>query len=83
MIKNEVLDVINKRISLRAYSDQPINCEEENAIVNAAMRAPTAGNQMLYSMIIIRDPKKKALLAELCDKTAISAKSTVFNVICG
>lgn len=59
MIKNEVLDVIDKRISLRAYSGQPISSEEENAIVNAAMRAPTAGNQMLYSMIIIRDPKKR------------------------
>ena len=32
MIKNEVLDVIDKRISLRAYSGQPISSEEENAI---------------------------------------------------
>ncbi len=80
MIKNEVLDVIDKRISLRAYSDQPINCEEENAIVNAAMRAPTAGNQMLYSMIIIRDPKKKALLAELCDHQAFAAKAPLMIV---
>lgn len=80
MIKNDVLDVIGQRISLRAYSDEPITSEEENAIVNAAMRAPTAGNQMLYSMIIIRDAKKKELLAELCDHQPFVAKAPLMIV---
>ena len=80
MIKNEVLDVIAKRTSLRAYRDQPLTTEEEQAIIHAAMRAPTAGNQMLYSMIIIRDPQKKARLAELCDHQAFAAKAPLMIV---
>lgn len=77
---NEVLEVIEQRISLRAYSDVPISSEEEEAILHAAMRAPTAGNQMLYSMIIIRDQEKKQLLSELCDHQPFIAKAPLMII---
>lgn len=77
---NEVLEVIEQRISLRAYSDIPISSEEEEAILHAAMRAPTAGNQMLYSMIIIRDQERKQLLSELCDHQPFIAKAPLMII---
>lgn len=77
---NDVLEVIEKRISLRAYSEGAISEEEENAILHAAMRAPTAGNQMLYSMIVIRDQQKKDKLAALCDHQAFMAKAPLMIV---
>ena len=52
---NETLKVIRSRTSLRTYDAKPLREEEENAIIESALLAPTAGNQMLYSMIIIRD----------------------------
>ena len=52
---NETLKVIRSRTSLRTYAAKPLREEEENAIIESALLAPTAGNQMLYSMIIIRD----------------------------
>ena len=55
MIKNTVMDVINDRTSLRIYDDRPVTEEELQTILHAAMRAPTAGNQMLYSIIVIRE----------------------------
>ena len=78
---NEVLEVIEQRISLRAYSDIPISSEEEEAILHAAMRAPTAGNQMLYSMIIIRDQERKQLLSELCDHQPFIAKAPLMIIL--
>lgn len=75
-----VMDVIRNRTSLRFYGDQPITKEEEVMILEAAMRAPTAGNQMLYSMIIIRDQKKKDLLAESCDHQPFIAKAPLVIV---
>ena len=49
---NPVLDTIKNRVSLRTYDNRPVTEEELQAILEAAMRAPTAGNQMLYSIIV-------------------------------
>ncbi len=72
---NDVLQTIANRISLRVYKDQPIDETDKNAIIQAAMRAPTAGNQMLYSMIVIKDQANKKRLSELCDHQAFIAKA--------
>lgn len=74
-MKNAVLDVLYNRTSLRVYDEREISKEEEVAIIKSAMLAPTAGNQMLYSMIIMRDQKKKERLSELCDHQAFIAKA--------
>ncbi len=61
---NETLQVIHNRRSVRAYQDKPIDRATINAIIQAAMRSPTAGNMMLYSMIEIEDQTMKDKLAE-------------------
>lgn len=75
-----VLSVIRNRQSLRIFDTKAICEEEENALIEAAMRAPTAGNQMLYSMIIIRDQAKKERLAQLCDHQPFMAKAPLMIV---
>lgn len=79
-MKNDVLKLIDERISLRAFKDTALSEEEENAIIHAAMRAPTAGNQMLYSMIVVRDQERKNLLSELCDHQPFIAKAPLMIV---
>lgn len=66
-MENETLKLIRNRTSLRAYDPAPLTEDEENTIIESALLAPTAGNQMLYSMIIIRDAEKKKRLSKLCD----------------
>lgn len=66
-MENNVLTTIRNRTSLRVYDAKPLSQEEENLIIDSAILAPTAGNQMLYSMIIIRDNDKKRKLSKLCD----------------
>lgn len=72
---NQTLKVIDGRKSVRAYSDQPVTDEEKNLILQAAMRAPTAGNMMLYSIIEIEDQTTKDRLAETCDHQPFIAKA--------
>ncbi len=79
-MKNSVLDVLYQRTSLRVYDDRPVTKEEEDAIIKSAIQAPTAGNQMLYSMIIIRDQKRKERLSELCDHQPFIAKASLVIV---
>jgi FMN reductase (NADPH)/FMN reductase [NAD(P)H] len=58
---------MNARCSTRTYSGQPITAEEKRAILHTAMRAPTAGNLMLYSIIEVEGQALKDRLAETCD----------------
>lgn len=79
-MKNDVLDCIKNRTSLRVFEQREISTEEKDKIIESAMLAPTAGNQMLYSMIIIADSKKKERLAELCDHQPFIAKAPLVIV---
>ena len=48
---NETIEVLMKRKSVRVFEQKDIPAEVKEAILGAAMRAPTAGNSMLYSIL--------------------------------
>lgn len=77
---NSTIDLINKRVSLRKYSEREVTPEVLDVILNSAMRAPTAGNTMMYSMIVIRDEEKKKRLSQTCDNQPFIAKAPVVIV---
>lgn len=72
---NPTLTVIQNRRSVRKFADTPLTTEEKDALLNAAMRAPTAGNMMLYSIIEVEDQKLKDRLAVSCDNQPFIASS--------
>ena len=64
---NDAIKVLLNRVSLRKYDEKHISQEEINLIIDCAIRAPTAGNNMLYSIILIKDKSTKEKLAISCD----------------
>ena len=64
---NPVMEVLLRRKSVRAYEEREIGEQEKDQILSAVMRAPTAGNMMLYSVIEVRDQGAKDTLAKTCD----------------
>ena len=72
---NDTLKTILNRRSTRKYADTPITREEKNTILQAAMRAPTAGNMMLYSIIEVEDQVLKDKLAITCDNQPFIASA--------
>ncbi len=72
---NHTIEVINNRKSIRAYSDVPISQAQKDVILNAALRSPTAGNMMLYSIIDVMDQKKKDQLVKTCDNQPFIARA--------
>jgi len=64
---NQVMDVLMKRRSVRAYEEREISPEVRAEILKATLRAPTAGNMMLYSILDITDQSIKDTLAVTCD----------------
>ena len=64
---NPIIEVIQKRKSVRSYQDRSIPEDVKQTILQAAIRAPTAGNMMLYSIIEVTDQATKDRLVETCD----------------
>lgn len=79
---NQVIKQLKERKSVRVFTDRPITPEEESAILEAAVNAPTAGNQQLYTIINVTDPQLKARLAESCDHQNFIAKAPLVLVFC-
>ncbi len=77
---NPVIDLLERRCSTRSYAPAPITADEHAVILHAAMRAPTAGNLMLYSIIEVDDPTLKARLAETCDDQPFIARAPLVLV---
>lgn len=73
----KTIELLNQRRSIRAYSARPITKEDEKVIIHAAIRAPTAGNLMLYSILKITDQKLKEKLAITCDNQPHIAKASL------
>jgi nitroreductase len=67
MEPDPVIQLLLKRKSVRAYEKREIGEEARDQIIQATLRAPTAGNMMLYSVIEIRDQAIKDTLAKTCD----------------
>ena len=61
------IDELKARKSVRVFEERTISEEIKEQLYTAAFEAPTAGNQMLYSIIEITDPQLLAQLAETCD----------------
>lgn len=77
---NETLQVLMSRKSVRVFEPKPIGPEEKQAILNAAMRAPTAGNSMLYSILDVTDQALKDKLAITCDHQPFIASAPMVLV---
>ncbi len=72
---NETLEIIGNRKSVRKFTDKKISPRNVSEIIDAAFRAPTAGNQMLYSIIEVEEQHTKERLAETCDNQPFIAKA--------
>lgn len=72
---NDVIKVIQNRCSIRAYKAKPLSQKEIDAIINGAMRAPTAGNMMHYSILEVKNQEMKERLVKTCDNQSHIAKA--------
>ena len=72
---NETLRQLYARKSTRAFEDREIAPEDREAILRAAVMAPTAGCQQLYTILDVTDPALKAALAESCDHQPFIARA--------
>lgn len=67
----DTLNCINERMSIRSYTDRPVEDEKLNIIANAALQAPTAMNTRDMVLTVVRGNRLKeinAAMEELMDE---------------
>ncbi len=79
---NEIVKALHARKSVRVYTGEKISKEEKAHILEAALQAPSAGCQLLYTILDITDESKKERLAVLCDNQLFMAKAELMLVFC-
>ena len=79
---NETIQGLYDRKSVRAFQDRPVPGEVKAEILAAAVQAPTAGCQQLYTILDITDHGLKDRLADTCDHQGFIAKAPVVLIFC-
>ena len=79
---NEIIQQLHDRKSVRVYEDKPIAAEVKQAILEAAIQAPSAGNMALYTILDITDPEIKQKLSVSCDNQPFIATAPMVLIFC-
>jgi len=79
---NETIKLLMERKSVRQFEKTPIPQEDVEAILNAAVQAPSAGNMTLWTIINVTDPEKKQALSKSCDNQPFIATAPLVLVFC-
>jgi nitroreductase len=79
-IPMSVMDAINARASVRAYSDAPVSGADIDRLLRAAVRAPTAMHGEPWVFVIIQD---RALLGKVDEavKSGVLAKALAVHML--
>ena len=72
---NPVIETILNRKSMRTYEKKGIQADVRAELLNATLRAPTAGNLMLYSIVEVTDQHLKNKLVKTCDNQPFIARA--------
>ena len=79
---NEIIQSLYARKSVRTYTDRPVPAEVKRTVLAAAVQAPTAGGQQLYTILDITDQRLKDTLAETCDHQPFISTAPVVLIFC-
>lgn len=79
---NEIIKSLYNRKSVRVFEERAVSEECKKEILMAAMEAPTAGNQQLYTILDITDQNLKDKLAVSCDNQPFIAKAPMILIFC-
>ena len=79
---NTTIQQLYDRKSTRVFEDREIPAEAKEAILRAAVMAPTAGNQQLYTILDITDQAIKDQLVKSCDNQPFIATGKMVLIFC-
>ena len=79
---NEIIQSLYARKSVRASQTARCRQRSKRTVLAAAVQAPTAGGQQLYTILDITDQRLKDTLAETCDHQPFISTAPVVLIFC-
>ena len=74
-MNEETLSLIWSRRSIRDFERREIEKETVDKLKAMTLRAPSAGNMEMYSILEVVDPEKKRRLSDICDNQRMIEKA--------
>jgi nitroreductase len=79
----DLLDLMYTRRSVREYTDEPVTDEQVDAMLKAAMAAPSAQNLQPWHFVVVRRRKTLDRLAEVHKYAYMIEQAPLAIVVCG
>ena len=79
----DVLNLIFQRRSIRAFTDAPVTDAQIDALLQAAMAAPSASDRRPWSFVVVRDAARRRALAETHQWSYMCASAPVVFAVLG
>jgi len=79
----ELLEALKTRRSIRSYTNEPVTDEAVATLLQAAMMAPSAGNQQPWHFIVVRDEEKRKAIPSFHPYAKMAPEAPVIIVVCG
>ncbi len=76
-------DSILRRRSIRTYTQEPVTEGQVEALLRAAMAAPSAGNQQPWRFVVIRDKRTLTAITEVHPYSKMLPGASVAILVCG
>lgn len=78
-----MLDAIRNRRSIRKYTAEPVTEEQLNGLLEAAMFAPSAGNQRPWHFVVIRNRETLTALTTVHPHAKMLLEAPAAILVCG
>lgn len=74
-------ELLQKRRSVRAYTNQPVPDDKINRILEAARLAPTASNRQSIKLIVVKDPTNRRMLMEAANQPHVGQAPLIIAAV--
>ena len=76
------VDVLMSHASVREFTDEPVNHDLLETLIEAGTRASTSSNMQAYTIISITEPERKKRITQLCADQKQITQSAIFLAFC-
>ena len=76
----EFKDIIRKRRSVRAFTDEPVSDEKLHRVLETARLAPSASNLQAWKFVVVTDAGERKALAQAANNQAFVGQAPVIVV---
>jgi nitroreductase len=77
----DLYEAINRRYSVRAYMDKPIEADKLDRILDVGRLAPSANNRQAWKFVVARNAKLRSALAEACEQPFLAKAPVIVAVV--